>query len=236
MRTQRPTRIIITVAAVAVLITGGVLLFLPHSKQQPITPANLSRLTTAPAASGASISPPVTAPAVTPTEPPPTPPGGALPLPAPPAAPDELADDTVVKLRELAEADPAALAESALSQPVSRLRERMLLEALPVWAERDPVAATKWLGQQSPAREFDLGISAVVQHPTMLALPPATALGLASDIVDGSLRQTALRTVVQQWSRRDADRIRTALIETRDLASADRTLLLAELNELTTSH
>jgi hypothetical protein len=234
MGLPRPTRIIFAALAVACgVLTGGVFLTLPQATSNPTILPTPPRLTLAPAASGASFSTPVATPAVTPAEPPPTPtpPGGILPLPAPPAAPDALADDTVVKLRELAEADPAAVAEAALSEP-SRLRERMLLEALPVWAERDPVAAAKWLGQQNPAREFDLGVSAVAHHPAMLALPPSMALGWASDIVDDSLRITAQRSVVQQWSQRDARQIRTALEQARELAPKERALLLSELDDL----
>ena len=234
MGLPRPPRIIFAVLAVACILTGGSLMFPPQATPNPTILPTPPRLTSAPAASGASLFTLVAAPAATYAEPPPTPTptGGVLPLPAPPAAPDELSDDAVVKLRELAEADPAAVAEAALSQPASRLRERMLLEALPIWAERDPVAAAKWLGQQTPAREFDLGVSAVAHSPSMLALPPSMALGWASDIVDGSLRITAQRSVVQQWSQRDARQMRTALEQTRELTPKERTLLLSELDDL----
>ena len=236
MSLQRPTRIIFAVLAAAFLITGGILLIPPQSKPKLLSPSNPTRLTPAPAASGAPISASFTASVLTPAEPPRTPPGGTLPLPAPPTEPDSLADDTVVKLRELAEADPAALAESALNQPASHLRERMLLEALPLWAERDPSATAKWVSLQKPSREFDLGIDAVVRHPATLTLSPTIVLGLASDIIDGSLRLSALRSVIQTRFHHDADQLRTALEQATDLTSTDRTTLLSELTDLTAAH
>jgi len=147
----------------------------------------------------------------------------------------ELSADTVVQIRELAEADPAAVADAALREPVSALRERMLLEALPLWADRDPASVGEWLGARQPAREFDLGLSALARHPAFVAKMPDAALGLASEIVDPSLRIGAQRSVVQDWIQRDPARIRAVIQQSRDLSAGDRAMLSSELDGLLAS-
>ena len=156
-------------------------------------------------------------------------------LGTPSAASAELNDDTVVQIRELADADPAAVANAVFSQPVSALRDRMLLEALPLWAEREPAAAAEWIAARAPARELDLGLHAIVCRPGVVTKTPDTAFGFACEIVDPALRLGALRTVVQDWLNRDPSRMRTVLEQSRDLTSGDRTMLLGELDGLLAS-
>ncbi|MFT3783632.1 MAG: hypothetical protein QM790_16585 [Nibricoccus sp.] len=146
-----------------------------------------------------------------------------------------LDDDIVVKIRELAETDPAAVAEAALKQPVSQLRERMLIEALPHWADHDPAAAAEWLCARQPARELDLGLSALARNPVFIVKTPEVALGLASEITDPSLRIAAQRTIVQIWMQRDPARLRGLLQQTSDLNAGDRAMLLSELDGLLAS-
>ncbi|MFT3868231.1 MAG: hypothetical protein QM715_07020 [Nibricoccus sp.] len=150
-------------------------------------------------------------------------------------AQSELSDEIVVQIRELAEADPAAVADAALREPVSALRERMLLEALPLWADRDPASVGEWLGARPPAREFDLGLSALARHPVFVAKMPDAALSLATEITDPALRIGAQRSVVQNWIQRDPARIREVLQQSRDLSSGDRAMLLSELDGLLAS-
>lgn len=152
-----------------------------------------------------------------------------------PADSSVLSDEAVVQLRELAEADPAAVAELAMKEPVSALRERMLLEALPLWADRDPAAAAEWLAARAPAKELDLGLLALTRHPAIATKTPDTALSLACEISDSSLRISAQRSVVQDWIRRDPSKIRIAIQQVSDLTQADRSMLLAEVNGLLAS-
>lgn len=143
-----------------------------------------------------------------------------------------LDDDAVVKIRELAEADPVAVAEAALRENTGALRARLLLEALPLWADRDPASAAEWLTARAPARELDLGLLALARHRAFVAKMPAAAFSLACEIVDPSLRISAQRSIVQDWMPRDASRIRGIVEHTRDLTPSDRALLLSELDGL----
>lgn len=147
----------------------------------------------------------------------------------------ELSDEIIVQIRELAESDPAAVADAAVLEPVSALRERMLLEALPLWADRDPASVGEWLSARAPAREFDLGLSALARHPVFVAKLPDAALSLATEITDPALRISAQRSVVQNWIQRDPARIRAVLQQSRDLSPGGRAMLLSELDGLLVS-
>jgi hypothetical protein len=100
-----------------------------------------------------------------------------------------------------ATAHPQALARRAADFSGDE-RALALSAALTHWAERDPVAATAWIGANDPGAEADDGIAAVSQQSSLADSNPETALHWAALIVDPARRTTAQQSVLARWAAR----------------------------------
>ena len=127
-------------------------------------------------------------------------------------------------------ADAKAVASYALTLPAGATRGDAFAEALPRWVEKDPVAATEWINRQDSGPEFDSGIVAVANHQSMVQGQPSTAMALAGNISDPSIRSHTLRAVFRQWATNDPVAAKSFIASTSN--AGDRTLLTDELKDL----
>jgi hypothetical protein len=128
-----------------------------------------------------------------------------------------------------AKADAKGLAQYALTQG-DAARRAALEVALPDWVEKDPVAATLWIQENDTGSDFDAGASAVANLQSLIHGQPAKAMEWAQSIQDPQKRTDTLRSVFRQWAEKDARAARDFV--TRVQNSADRSLLVGELNDL----
>ncbi len=126
--------------------------------------------------------------------------------------------------------DAKAVAQYALQLPSGSARTDAFAEALPRWVEKDPVAATEWINRQDSGPEFDSGIVAVANHQSMIQGQPSTAMALAGNISDPSVRSHTLRAVFRQWATNDLTAARSFIASTAN--AGDRALLTDELKDL----
>lgn len=127
-------------------------------------------------------------------------------------------------------ADAKAVAQYALTLPSGATRSDAFAEALPRWVEKDPVAATEWINRQDSGPEFDSGIVAVANHQSMVQGQPSTALALAGNISDPSVRSRTLRAVFRQWATNDPTAAKSYIASTSN--AGDRALLTDELKDM----
>jgi hypothetical protein len=125
---------------------------------------------------------------------------------------------------------PAALADYAMQLPAGEERSRVLREALPQWVARDPVATLQWLDKFDPAADFDAGVAAVANLGTLITKNPQVAMSWAESIFDPGLRKDTLRSIVEQWSRKDSGAARRYIEGLTDLSADERTQLLDAAN------
>jgi hypothetical protein len=126
-----------------------------------------------------------------------------------------------------AEADPGSLAEYALRESVPEEREFELSQTLTNWVLRDPAAASDWLSQRDPDPNLDRGLSTIANLPSLMAQRPEIATEWAEAISDPQLRQSALRTIGEEWRRRAPGALEKFLQSGRQLTEADRASLSA---------
>lgn len=129
-----------------------------------------------------------------------------------------------------ARSDAAGLAAHALSLPPGEARTQALAEALPIWVEKDPVAATAWINDNDTGGDFDDGASAVANLQTLVTRQPAKAMEWAGSINDPHKREQTLRSVFRQWAEKDPAAARRFLESAA--SSQDRNILVSELRDL----
>jgi hypothetical protein len=127
-------------------------------------------------------------------------------------------------------ADPPGLAEHALKLPSGEDRKDALTEALPLWMEREPEAASDWINAHRSGPEFDAGVAAAANLQAFVVNSPDTAMDLATDISDAALRKQTMRAVFRQWALAHPDAARTYAAARE--SAADRAVLEAELEDL----
>ena len=127
--------------------------------------------------------------------------------------------------------DAKAVAQYALTLPAGATRSDAFAEALPRWVEKDPVAATEWINRQDSGPEFDSGIVAVANHQSMIQGQPSTAMALAGNISDPSVRSHTLRAVFRQWAANDPAAATNFIARAQN--AGDRALLTDELKDMT---
>lgn len=126
--------------------------------------------------------------------------------------------------------DAKAVAEYALSLPSTDARKDALTEALPLWVEKDPIAASEWITKNDSGSEFDSGFEAVANVQSLIQSRPATAMEIAGNISDPAKRSHTLRAVFRQWATYDNTAAKRFIESTPN--PADRTLLLDELKDM----
>jgi hypothetical protein len=128
-------------------------------------------------------------------------------------------------------ANPAAVAAYAVNLAPGENRSQALSQALPQWANRDPVAASEWMFNHfDPSPDLDAGVAAVATMPTFVNQRPEIAVGWAESIADPVLRANTLRLVAQQWAQQDVEAFRRFLASNPDILAVDRLALMDGLN------
>jgi hypothetical protein len=122
-------------------------------------------------------------------------------------------------------ANPGSLATYAMKLPPGDDRARALTQALPQWVGRDTVLASDWINRMEPTPDLDPGVAAVATLPALISKRPEIAIGWAETIAEPVLRANTLRSVAQEWARRDADGLRRFLATTPNLEPADQRVL-----------
>ena len=102
-----------------------------------------------------------------------------------------------------ADADAHQLAEYAQKLPVGEDRAQAFAAALPRWVERDPAAATEWIGQFDPAPDLDAGVATVATLPSLISHKPEIAMEWAGNITDQGQRLITKHAVFIQWAEND---------------------------------
>ena len=128
-------------------------------------------------------------------------------------------------------ANPAAVAAYAANLAPGENRAEALSQALPQWANVDPVSASEWMVSHfDPSPDLDAGVAAVATMPNLLNARPEVAVGWAESIAEPVLRANTLRMISQQWAQRDSGALRRFVASTPDLPAIDRSALLDGLN------
>jgi hypothetical protein len=126
-------------------------------------------------------------------------------------------------------AQPATLADRALSMPPGQDRQTALSFAVLQWSQQDPAAFSAWLSRQQPMPEFDQFIADFVKHTDSANRPPQAAMDLVQKITDPALRVSAAKTVALQWSKDDPAGAATYVQSASWLDPAQRNELLQDL-------
>ena len=125
-----------------------------------------------------------------------------------------------------AEANPAAVANYAVSLPAGSDRAEALGQMLSQWATRDPLTASEWmLKNLTPSPDLDGGVAAVASLPSLVSQRPEIAVGWAESIADPVLRATTLTAVAQLWSERDPEGARRYIQSASSLSPEERDAL-----------
>lgn len=99
--------------------------------------------------------------------------------------------------------DPQNFADFATKLPAGADRTQSLAISLQRWADKDPQAALQWINRADPDPDFDPGIAALAQSPTLIAAQPEIALELTDSICDTTKRILAKSRVFFEWALRD---------------------------------
>lgn len=86
---------------------------------------------------------------------------------------------------------PREASEYALGLPAGKQREKLLVQAIPNWAERDPVSAIELLLKQESHPDFDQAINRIATSPKM-AQHAQAALQVSTLITDQELQTQAV--------------------------------------------
>ncbi|MFT3868009.1 MAG: hypothetical protein QM715_05875 [Nibricoccus sp.] len=102
-----------------------------------------------------------------------------------------------------AAADATKLASLALSMPPGEDRLKAFNVALPKWIEKDPTAATEWIGNQDPSPDLNAGVAAIATLPSMIARNPLLSFDWADSITDSAQRIMTKHEIFTQWAQKD---------------------------------
>lgn len=127
-----------------------------------------------------------------------------------------------------AAADAEVLANHAQKLPVGEDRNRAFAIALPRWVEKDPVAATEWIGRFDPSPELNEGVAAVATLPSLMSQRPELAMEWADNITDQTKRVMAKHTVFANWVLQNQAAARKFAEATRD--PHEREMMIEVLN------
>lgn len=118
--------------------------------------------------------------------------------------PVTLNDSTEHGCLELAETDPRAALELAITTRLYDTTPGLLENLTGQWAARDDKAAHAWVLQQSPGEWRD-SLMARVAYSLSQSNPAEAAQIVASEISEGSVQDEAAISVLHQWALRDYD-------------------------------
>jgi hypothetical protein len=129
-------------------------------------------------------------------------------------------------------ANPAAVAAYADKLAPGEDRTQALTQALPQWANHDPIGASEWMiNHFEPSPDSDAGVAAVATMSNLINQRPDIAVGWAESISEPVLRANTLRAVAQQWSQQDVGAFRRFIASTPNLLASDRTALTEGSNQ-----
>lgn len=127
-----------------------------------------------------------------------------------------------------ADADAQQLAQYAQKLPPGEDRTQAFATALPRWVERDPTAATQWIGGFDPSPDLDAGVAAVASLPSLITQKPEVAMDWAGNITDRAKRIMTKHDIFTQWAGRDLAAARRFAETSRN--ADDREMMIEALN------
>lgn len=124
-----------------------------------------------------------------------------------------------------ASADATKLASLALTMPPGEDRLKAFNVALPKWIEKDPAAATEWIGNQDPSPDLNAGVAAIATLPSMIAQNPRLSFDWADSITDSAQRIMTKHEIFTQWAQKD---FQAAVEYARNVKNPDERDMMSE--------
>jgi len=126
-------------------------------------------------------------------------------------------------------AQPADLANYALSLPTGEQRAYALDQVMFKWSRQDPAGLANWLANIPRGVNYDAGAFFIVTEAKPTNLSPATAMSWAESIGDHDMRLSSFEQVLAQWGQADPMAARNYVQQAHGLDVAERAQLLQSI-------